>query len=103
MSHFFAEKSFTIKRQTYVGSKSSYATVAAGFGHFRALSEEQASVNGLQYGKAHSLETELGVDIREADKVVIDSVEYTVRGVATHNHGSTLDYKRALLTLPETS
>lgn len=100
---FFTEKSFTILRQTYVGSKSSYASVGSGTGQLRVLNEEKASVNGLQYGKAHSLQTKTSVDIQEGDKVEIDSVVYLVRGIGNYNHGSALDYKNIILELPEKS
>ena len=101
MSHFFDEKSFSVKRQTYVGDKSSFAIIATGTGHFRVLNEDQATINGLQYGQAHSLAVLLSVDIQETDKVLIDGIDYTVQGVATHNHGSALDYQRVILTKPE--
>lgn len=86
-----------IKRQTYTGDKSVYSTVGSGTGYLRPLSEEQASANGIQYGLGFSLIVETDVDIQEADKVTVDSVEYTVRGVVNHDRGEITAYKRCLL------
>ncbi len=90
-----------INRQTYAGGKSSYATVGSATGYLRPLTEEQASTNGVQFGLGFSLITETDVDIREQDKVVIDSVEYTVRGTVLHDRGGATRYRRCLLTKPE--
>lgn len=91
-----------IKRQTYVGNKSSYASVGTATGYLRPLSEEASSVNGVQFGFGFNLIVETDVDIRETDKVTIDSVEYTVRGVANHDRGGATKYKRILMVKPET-
>lgn len=90
-----------IKRQTYVGNKSSYSSVGTATGYLRPLTEEQASANGVQFGLGFSLIVETDVDIQEADKVVIDSIEFTVRGVANHDRGGYPKYKRCLLLKPE--
>lgn len=89
-----------IKRQTYTGGKSAYSSVGSGTGYLRPLSETQSATNNLQYGVGFSLLVENSVDIREADKVTVDSVEYVVNGVATHARGA-VPYKRCLLTKPE--
>lgn len=86
-----------IKRQSYSGGKSTYSTVGSGTGYLRPLSEEQASANGLQFGLAFNLLVETDVDIRETDRVTVDSEEYTVKGVANHNRGGYTAYKRCLI------
>lgn len=91
-----------IKRQTYTGNKSAYSSVGSGMGYLRPFSETQSSVNGLQYGIGFSLLVENALDIREADKVTVDSVEYTVRGVSTHSVGA-VPYKKCILVKPETA
>lgn len=90
-----------IKRQSYTGGKSSYSSVGSGTGYLRPLSEEQAQANQMQWGQAFSLIVECAVDIREGDRVVVDSVEYAVKGVANHNRGGLTAYKKCLLTLPQ--
>ena len=103
MKTFTNQKTITaIKRQTYVGDKSSFASVGTATAYLRPLNEEQSSNNGVQFGLGFSLIFEVDVDIREGDKVTIDSVEYTVRGIVNHDRGSALvQYKRAVITKPE--
>ena len=104
MLKFTGEKIVSaITRQTYTGtpSKSSYASVGTATCYLRPLTEEQASMNGIQYGTGFSAIFETSVDIREADKITIDSIVYTVRGVVNHDRGSNTPYKRALLTKAE--
>lgn len=100
MRTFLDDKDFTIKRQTYIGNKSSFATVGTGKGFFRPLDELQASANGFQFGQAFLLKTEVENDVRKTDIIEIDAVEFTVQGVATHDRGS-VPFKRILMTLPE--
>lgn len=90
-----------IKRQTYTGGKSSYATTSSTTGYLRPLSEEQAAANQMQWGQAFSLIVETRVDIQETDRVIVDLVEYTVKGVVNHNRGGITAYKKALLALPQ--
>lgn len=102
MRYFTGQKTISaIKRQTYVGDKSSFASVGTATGYLRPLTEEQASLNGLQYGNGFSLIVETSVDIREMDKVTIESIDYLVRGVVNHDRGGITAYKRCLLTKPQ--
>ena len=103
MLFFTNQKSIsTVKRQVYTGDKSTYTTVLSSqTGYLRPLTEEQASANGLQYGTAYALIVETSVDIREGDKVTIDSIEYTVRGMVNHDRGGICAYKRIVMTKPE--
>ena len=119
-----------IKRSTYVGNISSYVSISTaplafdgidndedGFTDdadpdldgadlsikcsLRPLSEIEASNNGFQYGTAYNAIFEDFVDIRTNDKVTIEDIEYTVKGVAHFNNGNILDYKRALIVKPQ--
>jgi hypothetical protein len=92
-----------IQRQVYTGNKSTLTTVGVttNRGYLRPLSAEQASANGMQYGQAYELITEVGIDIQTGDKLTIDGGAYTVRGVANHNRGGLTAYKKYLLTNPE--
>lgn len=106
MITFTSQKTVTaIKRQTYSGTpaKSVYASIGTATCYLRPLNEEQATVGGLQYGLAFSAIFETTVDIKEGDKIIIDSIEYTVRGIVNHDRGFNTSYKRALLTKPENS
>lgn len=99
----FYTKTATIKRQSYTGDKSSLTTVATVKGHLRPLDEVQSSANGLQFGQAHALQVPVSTDIKEGDEVTIDSVLYTVKGVAVHDRPpQTVAHKRALLSLGQT-
>lgn len=92
----------SIKRQVYTGSKSTPTeTGTTGTGYLRPLNEEQAALNGVQYGQAFSLIIECDVDIQESDIITVDTVIYTVVGMANHNRGGYTAYKKCLLTLPQ--
>lgn len=84
----FLDKSVEIKRLSYVGDKSSLSTLATVSGYLRQMSEEQSSLNNIQYGQGFKLIVEDSVDIKATDNVVIDGVSYTVKGVASHDRGS---------------
>lgn len=72
-------------------------------GSLRQLSAEEASLNGVQFGLGFSLITELGIDLQEGDRIVVDAVEYLVRGVSDFTaRGSVTSYLRAILIKPET-
>ena len=104
MLKFTGEKIVTaITRQTYSGSpqKSSYSSVGTATCYLRPLTEEQASMNGFQYGTGFSAIFETSVDIREADKLTIGGLVYSVRGVVNHDRGGVVAYKRVLLTKAE--
>lgn len=104
MRSFTGQKTVSaISRQTYSGSpsKSTYSSVGTATCYLRPLTEEQAAMNGMQYGTSFSAIFETSVDVREADKLTIDGVVYTVRGVVNHDRGFATAYKRALLTKPE--
>ena len=103
MKTFTNQKTITaIKRQTYVGNKSSFSSIGTATGYLRPLTEESASANGIQFGFGFNLIVETDVDIQEGDKVTIDSVEYTVSGLENHDRGGVTAYKRILMTRPET-
>lgn len=97
---FLSNKDVEIKRQVYVGDKSSLVTVETVKGYLRPLSEEQASLNGFEFGIGFVLLVDDEVDLRENDTVVIDSQTFLVGGVANHDRLN-IAHKRALLTKPE--
>ena len=104
MQTFTSQKIISaIKRQTYVSGKSTFVSVGTATGYLRPLSEESSSVNGVQFGFGFNLIVETDVDIRENDKVVIDGIEYTLRGVVNHDRGGITKYKRALMVKGETA
>lgn len=99
MRTFTGQKSISsIDRLTYTGSKSEFSSVAKNVTcYLRPLTEEQASMNGFQYGTGFSAIFEVSIDVREGDRVTIEGEVYTVRGVVNHNRGINTQYKRALL------
>lgn len=104
MLTFTKQKTVTaIKRQSYSGTpaKSVYSTIGSTTCYLRPLNEEQAAVNGVQFGLGFSAIFETSVDVRESDKLVIEGIEYTVRGIVNHDRGFRTSYKRALITKPE--
>jgi hypothetical protein len=87
-----------ISRQSYTNGKSAFASVGTGTGYIKPLSEQEASFSGVQYGHGFTLIVETDVDIKEGDKITVDSINYMVRGVVNHNRGGITAYKRCLLT-----
>lgn len=81
------QTAITIQRQVRTGDKTAYSQVGTGFGYLRPMTEEQSSTNGYQYGKGFILICDDTTVIKESDKVIANSVTYTVRGVATHIRG----------------
>lgn len=99
----FYTKTATIKRQTYVGDKSTLATVETVKGHLRPLDEVQAAANGFQFGQIHAFQAPVGTDIKEGDEVTIDGKKYTCKGVAINDRPpQTVAHIRALLSLGQT-
>lgn len=99
MNYFNTKTVSTIQRQVYTGNKSTYTSVGSSFSaYLRPLGEEASASNGIQFGYGFNLITPIGTDIKEGDKVTIDSIDYTVRGVVSHDRGGILAYKRALIT-----
>ena len=102
MNRYTSQNSVTaIKRQIYVGNISSYTSVGTAVCYLRPLSEVESSGNGYQYGTAYNAIFEVDVDVREMDRITINSIEYLVKGVANHNRGGYTKYKRALVVLPQ--
>jgi hypothetical protein len=101
----FANTVFSITRQTYTGNKSAYTSVSTGnVGVLRPLTEEQATVNGYQYGIAYVLICDDAIDLREADKITdANSVVYDIRGAVAILSSMGFGYKRAILVKPEKS
>jgi hypothetical protein len=87
----------------YVGNLSTSTTVTNGpvSCYLRPLSEIESSNNGYQYGVAHNAIFEVGEDIQEQDKITIDSVVYTVKGVIDHSRGYRTGYIKALIIKPQ--
>jgi hypothetical protein len=55
-----------------------------------------AQAQGIM-GKAHNLYTEVGADIGETDRVVIDGIEYEVRGIKKYEGSRGVDHLEVLI------
>ncbi len=96
MKSFFTV-SFTTKRLTQTGDKSAYvATSVSGAGMLRQLDEKTETLNSIQFGEGYRMMIETSKDVVATDKLVIDSVEYEVRGMKSESMGS-LALKELLL------
>jgi len=104
MKYFTDQKSVSlITRITgYVGnlSQSSAITTVTSC-YLRPLSEVESSNNGFQFGTAFNAIFEPEDDVRELDKITIEGVVYTVKGVALHDRGIFTQYLKALIFKPE--
>lgn len=106
MKTFTTQKQITSwKRMVYTGLLGAYTELIVAPSsptcYLRPLNEEQSASNGVQFGLGFSIIVECDVDLREGDKVTIDGVEYTLRGVVNHDRGVATRYKRALALKPE--
>ncbi len=96
MSPFF-DKTFTVKRLTQSGDKSSYQSVSVdGACMLRQAGAHLTQINGLQYGELWEMYAAAGVDVRTTDRVTVDGVDYTVKGVRSDTLGGA-DYTHILL------
>ena len=103
MRIFTNQKTITnVSRITSYTSGLSNTTTVTGITscYLRPLSDIESSTNGFQYGTAFNALFEIGTDIRELDKITIDSVQYTVQGVAVHDRGINTQYVKALIVKP---
>lgn len=90
----------SVSRLTYSGTPSvgTNSVVYTNLkGYLRPLSEEQSSMNSIQWGFGFQLITEVGIDIQIGDTLTIESNLYTVRGLAVHDRGGTTAYQKYLL------
>lgn len=91
------QTNWTSERLSYSGNKSSYvAHTAEGIGHLRQLDDNVSVLNSIQIGTGYKLIIESDKDIVATDKIIIDSVEYEVRGVKLEEFGS-ISVKELLL------
>lgn len=105
MKTFTGQKAISsIQRMVYTGNKSAYQTVISSVScYLRPLTEEQASMNGYQYGTGFSAIFEVSVPVQEGDRITINAIAYTVRGVVVHDRGRNTAYTRCLLMKAETA
>lgn len=102
MRTYLDQQTITIRRQTFVGNKSSYSDLATVNAYVRPLSEEEASVNGLQFGKGQFVMVDDTTDIQEGDEVVFNGIKHAVAGVANHNRGISIPkFKQVIMTEPQ--
>lgn len=86
----------------YVGNLSQSTTITTITScYLRPLSEVESSANGYQYGTAFNAIFEIGTDIRQQDKILIEGVNYLVQGTSNHDRGFGTKYVKAVLTRPE--
>lgn len=103
MRTFTNEKTISqVTRLSYVGNKGTRSVVMNNIGcYLRPLSEEQAAVNGMQWGQGYTIITEIASGIQVGDVVTISSQDYTIRGLAVHDRGGITAYNKYLASLPQ--
>ena len=94
------QKNMQVKRASRNANKlSTYANSSIIRGHFRPLTEVEASINGAQYGKGFMIITDIKSDVLAGDKIVIASQEYNVQALINQNRSvGNIRYKKAILT-----
>ncbi len=104
MQTYLKQESITIRRQIYVGNKSTFSDLETVTAYVRPLTEEESSINGLQFGQGLFVMVEDTADVQEGDKILFRTIEHTVQGVALHDRGiSVPHFKQVLMTKPLTA
>lgn len=87
----------------YSGGKASYSSVAGNiFGNFQPLTPNQLTEGLGIIGQPYLFVTQGDVDIKAADILTIDSLDYKVKGVRRQQNGS-IDALEVTLELPTAS
>ena len=86
--------SAVIYRQTYQGDKSSYTSTGNScLWYLHPLSPERNQIGIEKFGKEFAFSTVVDADIKENDKLLIDSTYYVVKGQASYT-GIRVKFKR---------
>lgn len=97
MISVFFDRIFTMERLMQMGDKSQYGVgPTTGACMLRQASNELTRINSLQFGELWELFVEAGTDIVPTDRVIVDGVTFTVKGIRNDVLGS-VDYMQVLL------
>ncbi len=88
----------TIRRQTKVGTKYTYADLSTTTCFLQQLDADKAQLYGMTFGKSYVCYLPIATDIVDSDRVVINSITYGVMGVKSEPYGS-LQHKKAMVEL----
>lgn len=100
MSRFNYESSATVYRIGYVGNAGSYSATGDVYeGFFQPIDNDNNTTAIQMMGQGYQFVTEGDADIQASDKLVIDGVEYRVRGIK-RNVMKRHDFLTALLEEP---
>jgi len=94
-------KQATIKRLTATANPNikewqEVGTISVMFLPLSAERRQIARAEGI-IGKAYTLFAELSADIQETDRVVIDEVEYDVKGIKRYEGSQAVDHQEILI------
>lgn len=93
----FYDVTATVNRMTYVGDKSTYSSVGTVEGYLEPVEKNKELIgHDSILGQEWMFRCNGDEDIREADKLTIDSVSYAVSGVRRYTAG-TLDLLDVML------
>lgn len=93
----FMDTAFIIKRLVQSGSKSTYAEIDSGVGHFRQLDDRTSEINSIQYGEGWKMTVDEDTNVIVTDRIEIGSDVYEVRGKRTESFGSLSFYELLLV------
>lgn len=86
----------TVQRSTQVGSKYIYGDAGSISCFLQPIDAESAQLYGITWAKGSTLYIPIAADLKEGDRIVIDSITYGVRGMKKHNYGN-LKHGKAVL------
>lgn len=103
MRSYLNKDTIDISRHSYVGGKSSYASLATNVkAYVRPLTEEQSAINDVQFGRGFFVMVLDSIDVQEGDQITFNSVVHTVQGVSRHTRGFSIPkFKQALMIKPQ--
>lgn len=90
MNTYLTQTTIEIFRQTYVGNKSSYASVGTFDAYVTPTDEKETTENDNQFGQTHFVMVKSDVDLRDGDRIIFDGFVHGVEGTK----------KRVGITLP---
>ena len=84
----FYDKTFTNKRQVYVGNKSSLQTIGTFVGHLQQRTPEDTEFIDLAYTKAWTIWCPVDTNIAEGDTIEWNGNVYSVRAIQKNATGN---------------
>lgn len=81
------DKTATVTRLAYTSGKGTYSTVATITGHLQQASANIQQQTAQMYTISHLFWTDTTANVNVNDKITIDTVDYSVKGIQMNDYG----------------